>query len=305
MPKVLSRILLIVLTGAACSSGAGRAVVTALLASDAAPYREVLDGFKQTLTDHDVALLVYERQMATETAASLREHLAAKNPDLVLALGTRAAQLAREQVRDRPVVFGMVFAADSFSSSNATGVTLNIPAAARIARVRELLPGVQTIGLVYSGRSATAEADIAAACAKAGVKLVAARIDSTRQLAAALQGLAGRIQCFMMVPDPAIYVTESVEYLLRTSLDARYPVVGLSSLYAKAGALCAFDCSYTDLGRQTAVIALRILSGEQPSAIAPESPAKTDLSVNFSVADRLGIVLPPQTRQQVSKAFGW
>jgi len=305
MSRILVRLLLVALSCAAGSLAAGQAVVTALMSSDAAAYRDVLDGFKQALADRDVALLLYERPAASETAASLRDHLAEKKPGLVLAVGTRASQLAHAQVRDVPVVFCMVFEADSFTAPNATGVTLAIPAAARVAQLREALPGLRTIGVVYSDHCRSAQEELATACAKAGLALVPQRAQSASELDHALQQMAGRVQCFVMLPDPAIYTPQSVEHVLAQGLDQSFAVVGLSAAYTRAGALLSFDCNYPDLGHQVAELSLRILGGEKPSAIAPAPPQRVDLSLNLSVARRLGIDLPPAARARAVKTFGW
>jgi putative tryptophan/tyrosine transport system substrate-binding protein len=68
----------------------------------------------------------------------------------------------------------------------------------------------------------------------------------------------------------------------------------LSSLYTRAGALLSFDCDYVNLGRQTGEIALRLLNGENIAGIKEEHPKDVKISINLSVAERLGINFPAQ-----------
>jgi len=108
----------------------------------------------------------------------------------------------------------------------------------------------------------------------------------------------------LMIPDPKIYFPRSVEYLLLESLRKRFPVVGLSRLYTKAGALLSFDCDYKDLGRQAGEIALRILDGENPADIQPQRPGKIKFSLNLLTAERLGIKIPSVIITEASEVFG-
>lgn len=107
-----------------------------------------------------------------------------------------------------------------------------------------------------------------------------------------------------MIADTTLYLPQVTEYLLLESLRAKFPVIGLSSCYTKAGAVLSFDCDYKDLGRQAGEISLRILQGENPSNIPIARPEKIKFSLNLSAAERMNIKIPDSIIKQASEVFG-
>ncbi len=283
---------------------AEQAVVTALFSSGAAPYREVVEGFRALLQSREIPLLVYERDLSAETPEAFDEHLAQKTPDVVLALGTRAAQFCREHVSTVPVVFTMVLEVDSLAGGNRTGVSLNIPADKRLATLREVLPAASRIGVLHSAGSEATVRELSRVASRHGFSIVARVIGSQREFPGALAELMPSVDCLVMVPDPAVYIPSSVEHLLRTALESRVPVVGLSSMYTRAGALVSFDCDYRDIGTQAGTVAIRVLDGESPGAIRPLAPSTLSYSLNISVARQLGTTLPREVVSGAGALFG-
>jgi ABC transporter substrate binding protein len=58
------------------------------------------------------------------------------------------------------------------------------------------------------------------------------------------------------------------------------------------GATAALGLNYYDLGRQTGKIVVRILNGEAPGQIAPQTSTSFELHLNPAAAQRQGITLP-------------
>jgi putative ABC transport system substrate-binding protein len=283
---------------------AEQAVVSALFSSAAAPYHEVVEGFRAQLQRAEIPLLVYERDLSAETPRTFEEHLSQKQPHVVLALGTRAALFCREHAGSVPVVFTMVLEPDSLVSAGQTGVSLNIPADTRLAMLRRILPSVKRIGVLH-GRAGQAAADeLSRAAGKQGVSVVSYRIAAQSELPATLSAMLAQTDCAMMVADPEVYLPKSVEHLLRSALEARVPVVGLSSMYTRAGALLSFDCVYRDIGMQAGTLAIGILDGERAGPVAPLAPSTLSYSLNVSVARQLGITLSREVLSGAGTLFG-
>lgn len=292
------------LTAVGVVCAAGQAVVTVLYASQAAPYLQVSAGFRRALEARDIAVLMYERTLAGESPVAFAQHVALKQPHVVLALGSRAAQFCRDSATSPPVVFAMVLDAEGLAGSGRTGVTLQIPADIRLKTVLQVLPRLKTVACIAGPGSGRELEELSRECAARGLALVSRTVKDHTQFATAFNSVSAGAGCFVMVPDPAVYTPPSVEYLLRSSLDARVPVIGISSLYVKAGALMAFDCDYADIGRQAAVIATRVIAGERAESVAVQTPQSTSFSVNLAVAQRLGITIPASLLDSASSVFG-
>ena len=150
------------------------------------------------------------------------------------------------------------------------------------------------MGIIYSEAAGTQAVELVQTCMGLGLKAVAKRVSSEKDLPEAVQSMNDKIDCFLMVPDPKIYFPQSVKYLLAESMKDKIPVVGLSRYYTKDGALLSFDCDYQDLGSQAGEIALKVLDGAKPKDITPVLPRKLNYSLNTSVADKLGIKMDPE-----------
>lgn len=283
---------------------AERVVVSVVFPSEVEAYRQAWEGFKEFLDAKKVPLWVSEYTLKEEEPAAVYSRINRAKPDVVVTLGTKASKLAKERIKNIPVVFCMVFHPEELTCSNVTGVSMEIPAEIKLQGIKRILPHTKVVGLIYSPGFTATYKEISRVCRQMGFKLIGKRIDSERGFPNVLKDIARRIDCFLMIPDSKIYSPGSVKYLLLQSLREKFPVVGLSSLYTKAGALFSFNCDYNDLGRQAAKITLRILNGERPAHIECSIPRKTKLSLNRLAAERLGIDIPPQIMKEASEVFG-
>jgi putative ABC transport system substrate-binding protein len=283
---------------------AERVVVSVVFSSDIEAYTQAWNGFEEFLGEKKVSLWVSEYNLNKEEPTEIYSKIDKEKPDIVVTLGSQASKLAKEKIKEIPVVFCMIFHPKQMIGSNITGVSMEIPAEIQIKGIKEILPDAKNIGLIYSPGSKADYEAISWIYGLKGFKLITRKVDSEEELSSALKDISGQIDFFLMIPDSKIYSPISVKHLLIQSLREEFPVIGLSSLYTKAGALFSFDCDYEDLGRQAGGITLRILNGEKPVDIAPSIPKKTKLSLNLATAERLEIKIPSQILKEASEVFG-
>lgn len=289
---------------AAWCSAVEPVVVSVVFPSDVKAYRHAWNGFREYLSEKKVSLQVTEYNIKKEKPDLIFSQIKHENPNIVVTLGTKASKLAKEKINSIPVVFCMVFKPREIASSNVTGVSMEISNRIKLQGVKRILPHTQKIGLIYSATSIRAYEKISYLCKQMGFKLIGKKVDSQKGLPDALKSIIRDIDCFFMISDSKIYSPHSVKHLLLQSLREKFPVVGLSFHYTKAGALFSYDCDYNDLGRQSAKIALRILNSENPADIKPLAPTKTRLFLNQVAAERLGIKIPPEILKEASGVFG-
>jgi putative ABC transport system substrate-binding protein len=281
-----------------------RVVVSVVFSSDIEAYQQAWSGFKEFLDEKKISLWASEYTLNQEKSEEVYSRINEEKPDVVITLGTKASKLAKERIKDTPVVFCMIFDPHKITALNITGVSVEIPTKTKLQGIKRILSHTKKIGLIYSPVLTPAYEEISLLCNSIGFELVRRKIDSEKEFPDALKDISHKIDCFLMIPDSKIYFPKSVEYLLLESLREKFPVVGLSSVYTKAGALFSFECDYNDLGRQAAKITLRILNGEKPAHIQPEMPKKINLSLNLITAKRMGIKVPSQIIKEASEVFG-
>jgi putative tryptophan/tyrosine transport system substrate-binding protein len=269
------------------------------------PYKEVVESFKESVTSDKKDIKIAEFDFADgSTPQDLSRNVGEITPRLVFSLGTPATKVARQAFSDLGlnVVYAMVLNPKS-SNINPPGVSMDIPFESRFKELKRILPQVKKIGVIYSSASISVFDEASRACSSLGLSLVSKQVDSQKDFSGALMDIFKEIDCFLMIPDPVIYLPKTTEYLLLEALKAEIPVIGLSSSYTEAGALVAFDCDYGDLGKQAAGLVLKMLAGD---AVGNEvvTPRKMKFSLNLKVADRLGINIPQGIINEAAGVFG-
>ena len=115
-------------------------------------------------------------------------------------------------------------------------------------------------------------------------------------------GMQGSIDSYIMLPDSKLYNSKVVKSLLSQSLSSKIPVVGLSSIYTRAGAYISFDYDYRDLGKQAGSLASGIASGKKQVGKLVY-PRKITTSINETVARQLGIDLSGGLLDKADRIF--
>jgi putative ABC transport system substrate-binding protein len=304
MKKILFIIVFLEFSYSWCF-GAEQSRVTVIFSSAVAPYQRAWEGLKNYLNENKVSLRVSEHNLEKENPAHIIQQILRTNPDLVVTIGPEASMLAKEKIKNIPVVFSMVLHPRDFAGSNLTGVSLEIPFRMKLEKIKRILPHIKKIGVIYSSRSTPVYKEILQECKEMGIQLVVREIDSVKEFPDAFKDISWQRQLdlFLMIPDTKIYFLKSIEYLLIEGLKNKVPVIGLSSSYTRAGALISFEADYSDLGRQAGEIALKIFEGEKPANIKPSRPERINISLNLMVAERLDIKIHPQAIKEAGEVF--
>ncbi|MDR1968732.1 MAG: ABC transporter substrate-binding protein, partial [Burkholderiaceae bacterium] len=69
------------------------------------------------------------------------------------------------------------------------------------------------------------------------------------------------------------------------------PLVASDTDSVKRGAIAALGINYLEMGKQAGRMVARILKGEQPGTIKPETSDKLELFVNVGAAQKQGVTL--------------
>jgi putative ABC transport system substrate-binding protein len=266
----------------------GEVRIAVIVSQDATPYQEALEGFKRYLDGQGVRsrLEVHALHGDGTQAGEVLQRARQDRADLVLALGSLGTQAASREMRDVPVVAGLILSADDLGKApNATAVVLEFPVETELRFLQRFLPGQRNIGVLFNPQENQARIDAAVRVAGVlGLTLYARKVESPRDLPDALNSLTRRADVLWGVADQIVLNPQTVKPILLFSLRNRIPFVGLSATWVKAGALYALDRDYTDIGVQCGEMALKILQGAAPSSIPPVSPRKVVYSVNLKTA---------------------
>lgn len=262
--------------------------VAVLRSDDIAAYNQALAGFERGVAG---GVEVFDLGKSQEQAL---EQIRGRRPDLVLAIGVRAAKAAADSLADTPIVYCMVLdpAVNGLTGSNVTGVTLAIPVRRQLEEFRRVVPGLGRIGVVYSPAKTGALIDEARGAATSlGLTLIAEPVARNEQVPDALGRLAGKVDALWLPPDATVVTLETFRLALELSLARKLPLMVFSSQFVKAGALFALSPDYAASGAEAARIVRLVLAGRKPSEIPP-SPTKATLVINTSTAKTIGLDVP-------------
>lgn len=298
MPLLL---LLAAVIAAPLTTAYAQVTIAIVKSKNIAAYDEAIAGFTDVLKSHEVNASYEEYLVTTQNLLGM---LKIKKPDLVYTLGTSATTTVSHAITTIPVIFAMVMDPQGagIQGSHVTGASLDIPANLLIGSLKRTLPHVRDVGVFYNAAENSDFIKSAETVAKNhGLNLKTYAVKSTKKIPN-MKDLD--IDVLWMIPDTIVCKTATVERIFLTSLKHKIPVMGISSSYARAGAIMAVSCDYKDIGAQAGETVYMILNGTKPSSISVTNPRMTKLYLNLAVAGRLNIKIPGNIVSQAEEVYG-
>lgn len=267
---------------------------------DLPQYNSAYEGFIATLRSTG-----YEPEPVPITLSEDHDKMSAEilslcnsKPDLILTLGTRAAREVSMREKSIPIVYSMVLTPPEDpksppplpEQSNLVGASLNIPLDVQFKYVTSVFPTAARVGIISNPGRSSAVADSARLVAEAhGMKVRVQWVKDETEVPNAVRAIIDSIDVFLMIPDETVFTPQSSRYIIFELIKAGVPIMGLSSAYVRAGAVMALDCDYTDIGRQSGELAVRILAGQSPATLNGTAPRVFTLALNANVREHLRI----------------
>lgn len=301
---IYSGLLLLLIFSSNWCFASTKTKVSVILSSDIEPYQQAWNGFKEFYDENNISLNTSEYHLSRLKSDLIIHQLVQDNPDIVFTIGPQALRFAMEGINNIPVIFSMVLNNGIIYNSNFTGVYIDVPFSIKLKHIKEILPDLKKIGVIYSPKSTPIFNDILKGCNEIGFQLIGRKVSSRKKFKDAFGDISKQIGCFLMIPDTNIYFQQSIKYLILEGLRKELPIIGLSSSYTKAGAFVSFESNYHDTGKQAGEIAFRVLKGESLENIPPVRPRNVKYSLNLLVAERLGISIPSNIIKKSSEVFG-
>lgn len=270
------------------------AEVAVIKSQDVLPYDQSIQGFRN-ITRAEV--IEYNMKGDVEEGLKIVEQIRRRKPAAVLAVGSKAAVLAKENLSGIPIVYCAVIDPERYGlqAGDVTGIVLEIPVNSQLRAFKSVVPALKRIGVVYdptktSGliRQAQEEAR------RLGLELVPVEISSAKDLPGALRSLLPKIEGLWMVPDSTVITADSFQFILLETLERHIPFMAFSTNFVKAGALLALSPDYFAIGRQAAVLMDKVVKigiSDQGKVIYPEGGR---LIINLKTADILGLKIPEE-----------
>lgn len=234
------------------------------------------------------------------TMMNICQKFVADDVDIIIAIATSAAQSAATVAEgtDIPVVFSAVtdpvaaqLVADlEAPGGNVTGTSDAIPVSDIFDLAQELTPDIQTVGVLYctgEPNSAAVVADARAELEARGLTFVESAVTASAEVQTAAQNLLSQCDALFVPIDNT--VAGAISVVADEAIQAGKPLYVAADSMVRDGGLASVGVNYTNLGTQTADMALRILEGEDPAAMPVEVLQDANVVVNEETAGAIGV----------------
>jgi putative ABC transport system substrate-binding protein len=245
-------------------------------------------------------------QMNQALAAQIAQKFIGQQVDLMVAIGTPAAQAALNAARttNTPVIFASVTDPKSANlSGNITGVSNLVPVENHFDLISQILPATKRLGIIYNpgdANSVTLVEKMQALAIQKGLDLVLATVSKTSEVPAAAQSLMGKVDAVFVNNDNTALA--AFDGIARVCRESKIPLFASDTDVLEKGALAVRGPDQYDLGRQTGRMAAKILRKEAKAAdLAIEYPEKVGVYLNDQVATELSVTFPADLKKQQVK----
>jgi putative ABC transport system substrate-binding protein len=300
-----------VITGAALLASTGVIAKTARIAVSQIVEHPALDATRQGLLD-GLKAKGYEEGKNLEfdfktaqgnpaIAVQIARQFVGDRPDVLVGIATPSAQALAAATRDLPIVFTAVtdpvgaklVSNEEKPGKNITGLSDLSPIAQHVALIKELLPNAKTVGVVYNpgeSNSVSLMKLLKESLEANGLELVEATALKSADVQSATQAISAKSDVLYAMIDNT--VASAIEGMTIAANQANTPVFGATTTYIEGGAFAALGFDYYQIGVQTADYVVAILEGAKPGDLPVKVAKGSDLIVNKTAADKLGITIP-------------
>jgi putative ABC transport system substrate-binding protein len=224
-----------------------------------------------------------------------------ERPDVLVGIATPTAQALVSATRDIPVVFTAV--TDPVGAKlvkkleqpgkNVTGLSDLSPVDQHVELIQEIMPNVKSIGVVYNPGEANAVSLmklLKESTDKRGIELVEATALKSADVQTATQAISAKSDIIYALIDNT--VASAIEGMIVSANQAKTPVFGAATSYVERGAVASLGFDYYQIGVQTADYVAQILEGTDPGKIDVKVAKGSDLVINTTAAEKLGLTIP-------------
>lgn len=241
------------------------------------------------------------------TTQLIAQNLVSQEVDLIFAIATPAAQSAFNITKEIPILITAVTdpvdagLADSWESSNTnvTGTSDATPIKEQFELLQELAPKASKVGIIYNTSEVNSEIQIEKAnevAGELGLEIITSGVTNANEIPQALDALIEKIDVLYIPTDNL--VAASMPLIVNKTNEKNIPVIGAERAHVEAGALATEGIDYYELGFQTALMAVEIIHGKEPTEIPVSTMEEYKLIINEDSAQTLKINIPEKLMEK-------
>lgn len=267
-------------------------------------YKGFVDGLKEAGYEDGKNIIIDYQNAQGEQAncITIGQKFINDKSDLILAIATPAAQAIANMTKDIPILITAVtdpadsklVADNNAPGGNVTGTSDLTPVEAQIELLKEIIPNVKTIGLLYcsSEQNSVFQINIAKKKLDAmGIKYIDIAISNLNEIQQVIQNVIGKVEAIYTPTDNMI--ANGMATVALMTEPAKLPVICGEGGMTMLGGTATYGINYYELGKLTSTQAVSILKGDKKTSEMPiEYLQKFDLVVNTNMIESIGLTIP-------------
>ena len=263
-------------------------------------------GFEDALTKEfgdNVKIDLQSAQGDSTTCATIVNGFVSNNYDLIMANATPALQAAVSATSTIPILgtsvtdYGTALSMDNFSGTtglNVSGTSDLAPLDQQEAMIKELVPNVKKVAIVYCSAEANSEFQaqkIEGYLKDDGIAYQEYTFADSNDIQSVVQSAVSDCDAMYIPTDNT--AASNMTLVRNITEPAKIPIICGEENMCKSGGLATLSISYYDLGYQTGKMAIDILeNGTDPSTMAIQYASATTKEYNADYAKAIGFTMP-------------
>jgi putative ABC transport system substrate-binding protein len=250
------------------------------------------------------------------TAQQIVRQFVGDQPDVIVPITTPTSQAAVAATKNIPIVFTTV--TDPLKAKlvptlnkpggNVSGVSDLVPTARQIAVVKEIVPNLKKLGLVYDPSLPNAVSTVESIkkiAPQMGFTTVESPAMGLNNVPAAGQALVGKVDAIFVPNDTTVYAV--FESLVKVCQEGKVPLFTAERRSVQRGAIATVGFDFKQMGVITAGMIDKVLKGAKPGELdvieMENVPNALALYINKASAQKMGVTVPPEMLKKAAQVF--
>ncbi len=267
------------------------------------------DGFINSLQEKlgkDIGFTIRNGESSINTLYAIAQQFHARQDiDAIYAIATPAAQAMASVEKEKPVIIAAVTVSPelgiNFDGDNICGVSDMINVRAEVEAMHQLLPNIQTVGIIFN----TAETNAVATAKvmfteleRAGYTPINVGIASESDIEPATMSALRKVDALIAPTDNTI--ANSIALIANLARKAEKPLIVSDNMLVKYGPLMARGVDYYQAGVDAAHIALQLLiNHKKPYELPILGADSKNIFINMQTAQALHVEIPAEMQKYV------
>lgn len=296
----MSRLFILLCIGSICftatASPTKKVLISQVIEHPAldATTRGIIDGLakKGYKRDVNLDLRIESAQGNAALAAQIANKFAMQKPDVVVGVGTLAAQSFGKYTANDTVklVFASVTDPSKISTKNTTGMSNFVKLEPQLQLFKKLQPNLKRLGILYNPGESNSVAivnQLEALCPKFNIILVKQAVPKASEVPQAAKKLTAQCDALFISNDNTML--SAMQSIVKAVNAKRMPLYLSDTTAVAGGAVAALGPDQYSIGLETGIMIAKILDGQDIATIPVKFPSKTDICINSAAAQLAGI----------------